>query len=75
MNEGYGRLVITVRPGDVVTIGDDIAIAYEKYSGGQMKMLINAPKSMRVLRHEEERNSVSGNGPQTVKRNPRPVGR
>lgn len=75
MNEGYGRLVITIRPGDTITIGNEIAIAYEKYSGGQMKMLINAPKSMRILRHEEERDSVPGESPQVVKRNPRPMGR
>lgn len=74
-NEGYGRLVVTVRPGDTVTIGDEVAIAYEKYSGHQMKMLINAPKSMRIMRHYATGNEVQDTSPSTVKRDPRPMGR
>ena len=73
MND-IGRLVIGFQDGDLLTIGDHIILAFEKTRGNRWRLMINAPKDLKVLRHGKIGDKVSDEGPQTVKRNPRSVG-
>lgn len=45
-------LVITRREGESLLIGDDIEITVSKASDGSVKLAINAPKEMTILRKE-----------------------
>jgi carbon storage regulator len=59
-------LVITRKKGESILIGEDIEITIVKSEDGAVKLAINAPKNIRVLRKElykeimeENKNSVS----------------
>ena len=45
-------LVITRKKGESLLIGDDIEIEILKLDNGNVKLAINAPKSIRILRKE-----------------------
>jgi carbon storage regulator len=45
-------LVLTRRVNESIVIGDDISVKILSLSGSQVKLGINAPKDMRVLRRE-----------------------
>ena len=45
-------LVITRKEGESLLIGDDIEITVSKASDGSVKLAINAPKEMTILRKE-----------------------
>jgi carbon storage regulator len=45
-------LVLTRRPGESITIGDDIIVTVISASGGQVRLGITAPRSIQVLREE-----------------------
>jgi len=60
-------LVLTRRPGESITIGDDIVVTVLASAGGQIKLGIAAPHHVRVLREEilkglEEENSAAAEG-------------
>jgi len=50
-------LVITRRIGESVKIGDDITVYIMKQDGKQVKMGIEAPREVLILRSELNRNS------------------
>lgn len=61
-------LVVTRKKGESILIGDDIEIKVTKIDDGSVKIAINAPKSMTILRKEvyekvkeENKNATSGN--------------
>ena len=43
-------LIVTMRKGDYVVIGEDITVHYDDSNGRQLSIGINAPKSVPVLR-------------------------
>lgn len=45
-------LVITRKKGESILIGDDIEITISKVEDGSVKLAINAPKEMTILRKE-----------------------
>jgi len=45
-------LALTRRPGESVTIGDDIVVTVVSVSGGQVRLGISAPRNVQVLRRE-----------------------
>jgi carbon storage regulator len=45
-------LVLTRRPGESITIGDDVIVTVISASGGQVRLGITAPRSIQVLREE-----------------------
>lgn len=45
-------LVITRKKGESILIGDDIEITVSKVEDGSVKLAINAPKEMTILRKE-----------------------
>jgi carbon storage regulator len=45
-------LILSRRLGESVTIGDDIVVTVVGISGNQIRLGINAPKAVRVLREE-----------------------
>ncbi|MBD7909859.1 MULTISPECIES: carbon storage regulator CsrA [Clostridium] len=45
-------LVITRKEGESIVIGDGIEISVSKVSDGSVKLAINAPKEMTILRKE-----------------------
>ena len=47
-----GQLTFTIPNGTIFTVGDAI-IQVERMSGRQIKVRINAPKSVRISRHAE----------------------
>lgn len=57
-NKDFGRLVMTLKIGDVVILGEDTAITFKEYGKGRVKILINAPKSLNIGRVDAERNQV-----------------
>jgi len=52
-------LVLTRRRGEVLLIGDDIRITVLEIRGTQIKLGIDAPKSITVLREELKRDKDS----------------
>lgn len=46
-----GGLCITLKIGSVVTIGEDIILKIDEYNNNQIRMIIRAPKDMKILRH------------------------
>lgn len=69
-----GRLVIGFSDGDMITIGDDIFIAFNKIRGNRWRLLINAPKDKKVKRHGKAGDKVPNESPEVIKRNPGSVG-
>lgn len=62
-------LILSRRPGESLTIGDDITVTVIACSGNQIRLGISAPREMRVLRdeiyravQEENRAAASGLG-------------
>jgi carbon storage regulator len=60
-------LVLARRPGESITIGDDIVVTVVSATGGQVKLGITAPQQVRVLREEilkalKEENSAAAKG-------------
>lgn len=49
---GVSLLVITRKKGESILIGDDIEITISKVEDGSVKLAINAPKEMTILRKE-----------------------
>ena len=49
---GVSLLVITRKNGESILIGDDIEITVSKVEDGSVKLAINAPKEMTILRKE-----------------------
>jgi carbon storage regulator len=45
-------LILSRRPGESLTIGDDITITVVSINGNQIRLGINAPRDVRVLRDE-----------------------
>ncbi|EQK45798.1 carbon storage regulator CsrA [Paraclostridium bifermentans] len=61
-------LVVTRKKGESILIGDDIEIKVSKIDDGSVKIAIEAPKSMTILRKEvyekvkeENKNATSSN--------------
>ena len=45
-------LILSRRPGESVTLGDDIVVTVVSVNGNQVRLGINAPREVRVLRDE-----------------------
>lgn len=62
-----GRLVLTRRAGESVEIGDVTVTVHEFTSGGGVKLVVEAPTHVRIMRSElvdgaEERPGSTGQG-------------
>lgn len=60
-------LVLTRRPGESITIGDDIVVTVVAVSSSQVRVGITAPRSVQVLREEiykamQEENRAAAQG-------------
>jgi carbon storage regulator len=60
-------LVLARRPGESITIGEDIVVTVVSAAGGQVKLGITAPQHVRVMRAEilkalKEENSAAAKG-------------
>jgi carbon storage regulator len=60
-------LILTRRPGESLTIGDDVVVTVVGVSGNQIRLGITAPQEVRVLRAEihkgmREENQAAANG-------------
>jgi len=60
-------LVLSRRPGESITIGDDIVITVVAVSGGHIRLGISAPRNVQVLREEiykemQEENRAAAHG-------------
>ena len=59
-------LILSRRPGESLTIGDDVVVTVVSVSGNQIRLGITAPREVRVLREEvykamREENHAAGN--------------
>lgn len=52
LKRGVGLLVITRKKGESILIGDNIEISISKIEEGSVKLAINAPREMTILRKE-----------------------
>jgi carbon storage regulator len=50
--EGLPMLILTRRPGESIQVGDDIEISVLEIRGNQVRIGINAPADVLVLRSE-----------------------
>ena len=48
-------LILSRRPGESLTIGDDVVVTVVGVSGNQIRLGITAPREVRVLREEVQR--------------------
>jgi len=60
-------LVLSRRPGESLTIGDDVVVTVVGVTGNQIRLGITAPREVRVLREEvykamREENQAAANG-------------
>ncbi|HTM10424.1 MAG TPA: carbon storage regulator CsrA [Verrucomicrobiae bacterium] len=60
-------LVLTRRLGESITIGEDVVVTVLSVTGGQIRLGITAPQSVRVLRQEilkgiQEENNAAAKG-------------
>ena len=60
-------LILTRRPGESLTIGDDVVVTVVGVTGNQIRLGITAPREVRVLREEvykamREENQADANG-------------
>jgi len=60
-------LVLTRRPGESITIGDEVVITVVAVSGSQVRVGITAPRSVQILREEiyramQEENRAAARG-------------
>ena len=61
-------LILSRRPGESLTIGDDVVVTVVSVSGNQIRLGITAPREVRVLREEvyktmREVNQAEANAP------------
>jgi carbon storage regulator len=66
-------LILTRRPGESLTIGDDIVVTVVSINGNQIRLGISAPREVRVLRDEiyksiSEENQAAANSHQRKRR-------
>jgi carbon storage regulator len=66
-------LILSRRPGESLTIGDDVVVTVVSVSGNQIRLGITAPREVRVLREEiyraiQEENQVAARTPDSEKR-------
>ena len=66
-------LILSRRPGESLTIGDEITITVVGVNGNQIRLGITAPREVRVLREEiykamHEENRAAASAPDSVKR-------
>ena len=60
-------LILSRRPGESLTIGDDVVVTVVGVSGNQIRLGITAPREVRVLREEiykamrEKNHAAAGN--------------
>jgi hypothetical protein len=52
-SDGNGRVLISREPGESVTIGDDIRVTVMERSGRKVRLAVEAPRSMPILRDPE----------------------
>lgn len=45
-------LVLSRRPGESITIGDDVVVTIISIAGGQVRLGISAPRKVQILREE-----------------------
>lgn len=50
--EGDGHLVLTRKEGEAIDIGDQIRVRFVRVRGGQVKVVVDAPRSVNVRRSE-----------------------
>jgi len=60
-------LILSRRPGESLTIGDDVVVTVVGVSGNQIRLGITAPREVRVLREEvfnamRKENQAAANG-------------
>ena len=60
-------LILSRRPGESLTIGDDVVVTVVGVTGNQIRLGITAPREVRVLREEvykamREENQAASNG-------------
>lgn len=56
-------LVITRRPGEAIIIGSDVAVIVTGIKGNQVRLSVNAPKSVRVDREENRLKMIADGDP------------
>jgi carbon storage regulator len=66
-------LILSRRPGESLTIGDDIVVTVVSVNGNQIRLGISAPREVRVLRDEiyksiREENHAAANSHQQKRR-------
>ena len=66
-------LILTRRPGESLTIGDDVVVTVVSVTGNQIRLGITAPREVRVLREEvykamREETQAAANGLDSSKR-------
>lgn len=49
-SDKFGKLVVTLKPSQPLFIGDDIAIMYNKDMHNQIRLLVIAPKDIKIKR-------------------------
>jgi carbon storage regulator len=52
VTEKVGRLVITRKPGETIILDGNVRITVETAGGNRTKLVIQAPKTTKVLRSE-----------------------
>ena len=59
----HGTVVVNLKVGDVVTVGDAI-VQFDAVKGKQIRLLVRAPIEQRILRYHgtAARNEVQGKG-------------
>lgn len=50
-------LVLSRKPGEKIIIGDNVEVTVVAIKGNQVKISINAPKDVKILREELKNNS------------------
>lgn len=50
MTDKVSRLTIDVQPGDCLLLGDDIRVEFQEKSGRLARMVVVAPRSVRIKR-------------------------
>jgi carbon storage regulator len=71
-------LILSRRPGESLTIGDDVVVTVVGVSGNQIRLGITAPREVRVLRGEiykvmQEENQAAAANPLDSNRKPADV--
>ena len=66
-------LILSRRPGESLTIGDDVVVTVVGVTGNQIRLGITAPREVRVLREEvhkamREKTQAAANGLDSSKR-------